>query len=387
MVAVRILRQRVCQVELYFLWLPPTLNRNFHKSKGLLWTLSQPVTPHSFQMKFLRSFGFAAVLFYLPVDVLGGSRTSPPAGAVIVRAGTATSGEFQTISGAVNSLPNDGSSRGIFVYPGNYTEQVSITRPGPLTIFGYTYDTSTYKSNTVMIQYGLSAKQTGSDDASGTLRVHKDNFRMYNVNVKNTFGIGSQAIAISQYGNRVGFYGCSFIGYQDTVLAEQGAQVYLKGYIEGAVDFIFGQTGQAYFGGNVIAVSSKGCVTASGRASNDNTSYVFNQNTITLTPGAASGTAGHVFLGRPWQDFAKVIFLNTVVSAPLNTSLWSVWNAGQPNTDNVFFADFNTTGSGVKGAHRAKFSTLLTASQAAQYSISSAVGYDYSSWVDTSYVV
>lgn len=41
---------------------------------------------------------------------------------------------------------------------------------------------------------------------------------------------------------------------------------------QGAVDFIFGQTGQAYFGGNVIAVSSKGCVTASGRASNDNTS-------------------------------------------------------------------------------------------------------------------
>lgn len=85
-------------------------------------------------MKVLRYFGFAAVFFYLPVDVLGGSRTSPPVGAVIVRAGTATSGEFQTISGAVNSLPNDGSSRSIFVYPGNYTEQVSITRPGPLTV-------------------------------------------------------------------------------------------------------------------------------------------------------------------------------------------------------------------------------------------------------------
>jgi len=54
---------------------------------------------------------------------------------------------------------------------------------------------------------------------------------MYNVNVKNTF-VGSQAIAISQYGNRVGLYGCAFIGYQDTVLTQQGTQVYLKGYIE-----------------------------------------------------------------------------------------------------------------------------------------------------------
>ena len=92
---------------------------------------------------------------------------------------------------------------------------------------------------------------------------------------------------------------------------------------QGAVDFIFGQRGQAYFGGNVIAVSSRGCVTASGRESNDNTSCrcseqpwllqvdllicrmkdVFNQNTITLTPRAAAGTAGHVFLGRPWQGW------------------------------------------------------------------------------------
>lgn len=55
---------------------------------------------------------------------------------------------------------------------------------------------------------------------------------MYNVNVKNTFGVGSQAIALSQYGNRVGIYACGLYGYQDTLLAEQGAQVYLRGYIE-----------------------------------------------------------------------------------------------------------------------------------------------------------
>lgn len=83
----------------------------------------------------------------------------------------------------------------------------------------------------------------------------------------------------------------------------------------------------------------------------------------------------------------RVIFLNTVIKAPLNNSLWSVWHADQPNTDNVFFADFNSTGSGIKGARRANFSTILTAKQAAQYSISSAVGNDFSQWVDTSYIV
>lgn len=105
------------------------------------------------------------------------------------------------------------------------------------------------------------------------------------MNVKNTFGVGSQAIAISQYGSRVGFYACGFYGSQDTVYANQGTQVYLKGYIEvgptfflslyktdirkGATDFIFGRLGQAYFGGNTIAVNAAGWVTASGRQSDD----------------------------------------------------------------------------------------------------------------------
>lgn len=55
---------------------------------------------------------------------------------------------------------------------------------------------------------------------------------MYNINVKNTFGVGSQAIAISQYGSRVGLYACGFYGYQDTLYANEGTQVYLRNYIE-----------------------------------------------------------------------------------------------------------------------------------------------------------
>lgn len=185
---------------------------------------------------------------------LGASRTSPPSGAVVVRAGTTTAGEFSTVSKAVNSLPSDSSARTIFIYPGTYTEQVNITRTGPLTvclflflfkrlysdlkqysmfkIYGSTTDTTSYLKNTVNIQFGLSAGTAGSDDVSGTVRVHKNDFKLYNVNVKNTFGQGSQAIAISQYGTRVGFYGCGFYGFQDTVLVEQGTQVFLKGFIQ-----------------------------------------------------------------------------------------------------------------------------------------------------------
>jgi len=101
-----------------------------------------------------------------------------------------------------------------------------------MEIYGYTKHTMKYSANQVTIQAGVSALQAGSNDASGTLRIHKDDFRMYNVNVKNTFGKGSQAIALSQYGSRVGLYACGFYGYQDTLLTNQGTQVYLRCYIQ-----------------------------------------------------------------------------------------------------------------------------------------------------------
>ncbi|KIM41502.1 carbohydrate esterase family 8 protein [Hebeloma cylindrosporum] len=317
---------------------------------------------------FSRSVAYLFTLFGL---AFAANRTAPPLGAIVVRSGTAAYGEFNTISAAVNSLPNDQSSRSIFIYPGHYNEQVYITRPGPLTIYGYTNNTSTYRSNQVTIQAGVPASATVSDDSP------------------NTFGVGSQAIAVSQYGSRVGFYACGFYGSQDTVYANLGTQVYLRGYIEGATDFIFGRRGQAYFGGNTIGVTAPGWVTASGRQADDDGSYVFYRNTIVLASGAAPGTAGNVYLGRPWGNYAKVIFKNTVVSVPLNPSVWSIWNNGNENTDHVFLVDYNTTGRGIStnATYRASFATVFDATQAAAYSISSAVGSDYASWVDPSYLV
>ncbi|KAJ3921714.1 pectinesterase [Lentinula edodes] len=331
-------------------------------------------------------------LLFLPASVqlaLAASRTSPPTGAVVVRAGTTTSGEFATITEALNSFPDSTSSRSLFIYPGTYTEQVDITRTGPLTIYGYTTDTTTYTSNSATITFNSPASTAGSDDASGTLRIHKDNFSMYNVNVKNTFGPGVQAIALSQYGSQVGFYGCGFYGYQDTLYANEGTQVYLKGYIEGGIDFIFGREGSAYFGGNTIGVLAEGgSITASGRETDDSGSYVFHQNTVVLGTGAPSTVAGTYYFGRPWSDFAKVIFESTTLDVAPNPALWSLWDGEADSIDNVLNADYNTTGPGASNLERASWATELTsASEAAEYSISSAVGSDWEDWVDVSYFV
>lgn len=83
----------------------------------------------------LRPLFFTALLILTFVSTSSAtSRTSPPAGAIIVRAGTTTSGEFADVGTAVNSLPEDSSTQIVFIYPGTYQGQVNISRTGPTTV-------------------------------------------------------------------------------------------------------------------------------------------------------------------------------------------------------------------------------------------------------------
>ncbi|EKM52889.1 carbohydrate esterase family 8 protein [Phanerochaete carnosa HHB-10118-sp] len=332
----------------------------------------------------LAAFIFGSVL----PAAYAAARTSPPVGSVVVSQ-NATAGQFSTLSSAVASLPNDDSTQTIFIFPGTYKEQVLVDREGPVTIFGWTENTMDFNSNTVVLAHNASLATSSSDDTTGTLRIKTNNSRLYNLDIRNDFGVAEtngQAIALSQYGSQFGAYACRFFSYQDTLYANEGNQVYLKSYIEGAVDFIFGREGTAYFYGNTIATKGAGCVTASGRESNDTNLYLFESNTVVAASDAFSNITGKTFLGRPWGDFAKVVFKNTVITAPLDEAIWSVWQPTDPNTEDVFFAEFNSTGPGVADADRPSFATLLDSSQAAQYTIATTVGSDWATWVDTTYL-
>ncbi|KIJ45280.1 carbohydrate esterase family 8 protein [Sphaerobolus stellatus SS14] len=313
------------------------------------------------------------------------SRTSAPSGAIVVRPSNPGSGEFTSVQAAVNSLPNDSSSRSIFIFSGTYNEQVTITRSGPLTIYGYTTDTSSYTSNTVTITQSKSAGQSGSDPTSATLIVNKANFQLYNVNLKNTFGQSSsngQALAVSANGSKQGYYGVGFYSWQDTVLAETGVQFFGSCYIQGAVDFIFGQHAFAFFHKNTIASIGAGCITADGPTNSTDSIFVINASNIILGPNATSTTSGNVYLGRPWTSFARVVVSNSNLGSHINPAGWSIWSTSTPNTANVLFGEVGNTGAGASGT-RASFSTKLPSTSG--YTISSILGSDYTTWVDTAY--
>ncbi|KAJ3130930.1 hypothetical protein HK100_007156 [Physocladia obscura] len=304
--------------------------------------------------------------------------TTPPSGAITVSK-SGGGGKYSTIQAAVNSLPDAGSAV-IFIYPGTYTEMVYITRTGPLTIYGSAASETTYTGNTVLLTNKVSAVAIGSDDLSAPLRVHKSNFNLINVNVQNTFNTGI-GVAVSYYGTEIGTYGCQFLAYQDTLLTETGEHYFVNTYIEGAVDYIFGQYSKAYFQSVILASTRHGYVTANGRASSsDPGAYVFNGCTVTLSSKAVAGTAGTVYLGRPWGAYARVIYMYSDLTDVLNSAGWSEWTAGVYPSD-VSFYEYNNSGAGAWNSNRAKFAQEISATVANEYSLKNF--FSSTSWILT----
>lgn len=122
--------------------------------------------------------------------------TSPPPGALVVGK------NYAKIQDAVDVLNTTlAEEQLIFIEAGTYHEQVDIPAlSGPLTVYGYSEDASGYAGNQVVITYSDALANEPNDYATATLRVRTSDFKMYNVDVKNTYGqadTDGQALAIS----------------------------------------------------------------------------------------------------------------------------------------------------------------------------------------------
>lgn len=163
-------------------------------------------------------------------------RITPPRGALVVDASGKLRDSYLNVSAAVNALQQTVSTQTIYIAPGTYHEQVYIpSLTGPLVIQGHTKDARSYKDNKVTITGSLSrlSPNLTNNDATATFRLHTSNVKLYNLNIDNTFGEGAQALALSAQNTNQGFYGCRFEGFQDTIYANEGRQIYAKSFING----------------------------------------------------------------------------------------------------------------------------------------------------------
>ena len=241
--------------------------------------------------------------------------------------------EFRTIVMAMDhhpfATPNpDGTPGRVFIEiaPGTYNERVIVTQNhNNITLIGMGKSPSD-----VVITNSLNAKQAGGTFFTQTVEINGTGFEADNITFENTAGNTGQAVAVANRGDRSIFKHCRFLGHQDTLFADYGRQYYVDSYIEGGVDYIFGNA-TAVFDRTTLNSNGPGFITAQSRTDADQTTgYVILNSKVTVNfdtlpppPPAADGTprperARVIGLGRPWRPYSRVVYINTVLPAEMN---------------------------------------------------------------------
>jgi polygalacturonase len=285
-------------------------------------------------------------------------------------------GDFYSVQKAVDVAPPQGAT--ILVAPGTYRETVLIDKPN-IELRGSNPDAS----KTVII-FDKSAGTSGGTLHSATVEIRGDNFHAQNLTFANDWNatheqvsIGSQALAVLVAADKAVFSNIRFLGNQDTLYAGSRScasdtgpcvparQYFTHCYIEGNVDFIFGDSKAVFDQCELHSTShSEGFLTAQSRHyPGEDSGYVFNHCTLTAAPGVAN-----VWLGRPWRPYATVIFLNTEMGAQITPAGWREWHPGETHSiETVSYAEYNSTGPGAHPGERDPHTKLLSAADAAQF--------------------
>lgn len=273
-------------------------------------------------------------------------------------------GDFTSIQEAIDSLPLINLVRVVIkVHAGVYTEKVNIP---PLksfvTIEGAGADKTIVKWGDTAQTPGPNGKPLGTY-GSATFAVNSPYFIAKNITFQNTTpvpapgAIGKQAVAFRISADNAAFVGCKFLGAQDTLYDHLGRHYYKDCYIEGSVDFIFGNSLSLFEGCHVHAIAQNtGAVTAQGRSNMlEDTGFSFVNCKVT--------GSGALYLGRAWGPFSRVIFAYTYMDNIIIPKGWYNW--GDPNREmTVFYGQYKCTGPGANFAGRVSWSRELTDEEA-----------------------
>jgi pectinesterase len=279
-----------------------------------------------------------------------------------VKTGIEGTTEFPTIQMAMDHHPFAGKNGRVYIEiePGVYHERVIVTQNHPnITFIG-----KGKNPEDVVITNSMNAKQAGGTFFTETVRVDAPGFEADNLTFENTAGNTGQAVAIAVRSDRAIFKHCRILGHQDTLFADYGRQYYLDTYIEGTVDFIFGNA-QAVFDRSELHELSPGYLTAQSRTSADQTTgYVIANSRVTADEAALTGH--HFFLGRPWRPYSRVVYLHTELPSTVAPQGWNNWGKTS-NEQTAYYAEFENFGPGAATAARPSWIHLLTSGQVKQF--------------------
>ncbi len=155
------------------------------------------------------------------------------------------SGGYTSVQAAINAAPTGATTAWvIYIKDGKYNEVINIPSTKPfIQLVGQSV------ANTI-IQYNNSAITVVNGSALGTagsatVTIGANDCSMMNITIRNTYGDGSQAVAVEINADRVAFKNCRFMGNQDTLYTKGAGNprhYFRNCYIDGNIDFIFGSS-------------------------------------------------------------------------------------------------------------------------------------------------
>ena len=256
------------------------------------------------------------------------------------------SGDYLTLQAAIDNAPEGrGTPYLIFVKNGRYKEHIDIPAQKPfLHIIGQDRD------KTVIYDDRLCGGDNAYNvDQGATVLVKAADTFFENITLENSHGhekqAGPQALALNTQADRIALNNVALLSYQDTWItsSSQKNRHYIKNsLIEGAVDFIY-NGGDVYLDGDTLEINrtSGGYIVAPRHTADTKWGYVFMNNIIRPGKDFKTGktlNVTDVWLGRPWHDSPKTVFINTQTFVPIPAKGWYNTMGGLPE----LWADYNT---------------------------------------------
>ncbi|ESW06826.1 hypothetical protein PHAVU_010G080000 [Phaseolus vulgaris] len=213
------------------------------------------------------------------------------------------SAKYTIVSAAINAAPKSSSGMYvIYVKSGVYNEQVEIKAKNIMLVGDGIGKTIIIGSKSV--GGGITTFR------SATVVVLGDGFVAQAITFRNTAGAENhQVVALCSGSDLSVFYKCSFEGYQDTLYVHYDRNFYRECDIYGTIDFIFG---------NVVVT----------------------------------------YLGRPWKQYSRTVFMKTYLDGLINPAGWLEWS------------EYMNTDPGSSTARRVKwkvFRVMTMASEASKF--------------------
>ncbi|KAL0834736.1 hypothetical protein Bca101_086625 [Brassica carinata] len=227
------------------------------------------------------------------------------------------SGDYVTVKEAVGAAPENSPKRFIiYIKQGVYSEivEIGVTKTN-ITFVGDGQDST-------ILTGSLNKKDGVKTFSSATVAVNGDGFVAQDLCFQKTAGPSkSQAVALRVSAERAVIYRCRIDGYQDTLYAFSGSQLYRESYITGTVDFIFGHASAVFH------------ITASADL-------------------APIKSTVKTYLGRPWGVMSTVVVMESFIDDHIDPAGWYPWDIGKEPSPSIYYGEFDNYGPGANTSER-----------------------------------